>query len=257
MAKGKEVSVKKDNLPSTELNPFEGMGMTADSGFEEMTSRDRIVPFLRVLQSGSAQVKKAKPEFIEGASEGQLCIVSDKKVFDGDEGLYIIPVYYNTRWNEWGANRGGLKRVHDSETIMTQTQPKEENGKFKGNFLSNGNQIVEHRNLYAMVLDLSNNLLQPVIISAAGSQSKYMKQLTHILFSMRRNGIPLQNHMVKVLSTPQSNDEGDWYVMNFHRLGTLVDVTKEMELDWVLTETNLKDIKEFYDVCKSGAVKVE
>ena len=45
----------------------------ADSGvgFEEVTSSDLQIPFLRIIQALSPQLKKNDPAYIEGA--GQLC----------------------------------------------------------------------------------------------------------------------------------------------------------------------------------------
>jgi hypothetical protein len=249
---------------NTAVSAFEDFGFTADAGFEEMDSSDRIIPFLRVLQSGAAQLKQQKPEYIPEAREGNLLLTSEKKLYDGNEGVYVVPVYYNKRYNEWGANRGGLKGIHDDASILQKTiQKHRADGKFEGNFLPNGNQVVEHRNLYVMVVDPVNKMMTPAIISAASTQAKPMKELTNLLFSFKRQGIPLQYYLVKVRSFPTSNDSGDWSLMVFQRLGSLYSkeegkkLLQEMKLEWLLEPQNMKDLKEFYEMCKSGSIKTD
>ena len=57
-------------LPAGLAEAFE-----ADSGFgfEEVTSSDLQIPFLRIIQALSPQLKKSDAAFIEGAGQGDIC----------------------------------------------------------------------------------------------------------------------------------------------------------------------------------------
>ena len=52
------------------------------SGFEEVTSSDIQIPFIRIIQALSPQLKKTDPGFIQGASQGDIFNTVTKKVLD-------------------------------------------------------------------------------------------------------------------------------------------------------------------------------
>ena len=49
------------------------------SGFEEVTSSDIQIPFIRIIQALSPQLKKTDPSFIDGASQGAIFNTVTKK----------------------------------------------------------------------------------------------------------------------------------------------------------------------------------
>ena len=57
-----------DNLPDL-TTAFES---DIGSGFEEVTSSDIQIPFLRIIQALSPQLKKSDAGFIQGASSGDI-----------------------------------------------------------------------------------------------------------------------------------------------------------------------------------------
>jgi len=78
-----------------------------DLGFEK---GDVAIPFMRVLQSNSPQVKPKNPKYLDDAQAGGFLNTATNHVYDGDEGLFAVPVHFTkqaTLWTPRGADGGG------------------------------------------------------------------------------------------------------------------------------------------------------
>ena len=78
-ASGKKLEKKEANLPSELTAMFEA---DAGMGMENVGSEDVKIPFLRILQDLSPQVKEGK-EYIQGAKPGMIINSVSKKLYDG------------------------------------------------------------------------------------------------------------------------------------------------------------------------------
>ena len=74
--------------------------LSGGTGLEDTDSGDYAIPFVRVLQSGSPQLKKNHAKYIEGASQGMLFNTVSNAVYDGDEGILVIPCAYTKKYIE-------------------------------------------------------------------------------------------------------------------------------------------------------------
>ena len=89
-AKGVEVSADvMDDI-------FETAGEGASFDSSEMQ-----IPFVRIAQAMSPQLSKKKPEFIEGASQGDVYNTVTSQYWDGEEGIVVIPCYQTTKYLEF------------------------------------------------------------------------------------------------------------------------------------------------------------
>ena len=61
--------------------------LSGGTGLEDTSSEDYAIPFIRVLQSGSPQLKKSNGKYIEGAAQGMMFNTVTNRLYDGDEGL--------------------------------------------------------------------------------------------------------------------------------------------------------------------------
>jgi hypothetical protein len=74
---------------------------------------DVAIPFFRVLQSNSPQVKRQNGKFVEGAEAGQFFNSATQKVYSGDAGLFVVPVHFERQATLWlprgeGGSGGGF-----------------------------------------------------------------------------------------------------------------------------------------------------
>lgn len=251
-----DVAATEAKLPVAVANPFEGTGIKANAGFEEVDSSDIIIPFLRALQPLSPQLDESKPKYLPDAKKGQLVITGLNKLFDGKEGVYFIPVYYQKIWNQWKLRDqgGGLVAVHKNNTLMSETI-RDDKGR---DILPDGTQLVQHSNLYAVLVDTVNKEMTPVMISAATTQLKYMKGLITLLQSFQKRGFPMMANFCKVGTILETNEKGSWYSFQFERLGLLQEIDEQLGMGgWLTAPETIQNLVDFHKNCVAGMVKAD
>lgn len=108
MANGKTTkNTKKDD--SSFLNDMAGVG------FDNITTEDRSIPFLRVLQPLSPQIEEDSEEHIPGAKPGMFFNTVTNKLYGME--INLIPIRFQKVWLEWQPNRGGLVDRHEPGSI--------------------------------------------------------------------------------------------------------------------------------------------
>ena len=63
-------------------------------GLENVDKQDLALPFLKLLQSGSDETKKKHAKYVEGAEAGMFYNTVTKKLYSGEKGIEVIPVFY-------------------------------------------------------------------------------------------------------------------------------------------------------------------
>ena len=103
MSDNKEI-VKGKN---TEIAVSHGFEEYSGTGFSEVTTDDLSIPFLRVLAQLSPQVNKRDGAYVNGAEAGMLYNTVLNEVYDGEQGIDIVPCHYNRRFVEWTPREQG------------------------------------------------------------------------------------------------------------------------------------------------------
>ena len=70
-------------------------------GLENVDKQDLALPFLKLLQSGSDETKKKHAKYVEGAEAGMFYNTVTKKLYNCEQGIEVIPVYYKMTYPEW------------------------------------------------------------------------------------------------------------------------------------------------------------
>lgn len=113
---------------------------------------DLVVPFVRILQDLSPQVKKRDPAYIDGADVGMIFNTATAQLTPGEEGIVIVPVKYQHNVTEWvprGAGGGFVADHGDNLAILNEARKNE-----KGTLvLPNGNELVEAALYYALQIE--------------------------------------------------------------------------------------------------------
>ena len=89
--------VKKESGALATLDFVADSGM----GLENIEKSDLALPFLKLLQSGSYETKKKHAKYVEGAEAGMFYNTVTKKLYNGEKGIEIIPVFYKMTYPEW------------------------------------------------------------------------------------------------------------------------------------------------------------
>jgi len=243
MTKKNEVAEAKNNLPAMAMNFDEDAGQ----GYEEADRDSFAIPFIAILQALSPQVDESEGAYIEGAKQGMFMNTVTSDVFDGAEGLELVPVHYSRAFTEWGLreNGGGFKGEHAVEEGLHLDVTLDEK---KRAVMPNGNQIVDTRNHYVLVK--TKNGWQPIILSFTSTQlkksRKWMTSMNQIQVE-RTDGStytpPMFAHHYKMTTVKEKNDQGSWFGYKIERLG------------FVESPEVYEAAKAFREVIKSGEAK--
>jgi hypothetical protein len=97
------MSEEARNVTAKKSGSLATLDFVADSGMglENIDKSDLALPFLKLLQSGSDETKKKHAKYVEGAEAGMFYNTVTKKLYNGEKGIEVIPVFYRMTYPEW------------------------------------------------------------------------------------------------------------------------------------------------------------
>lgn len=184
----------------------------------EMFGRDDIaVPFIRILQSNSPEVKRSEAKFIEGAQEGDFFNTASLKIYKADEGVIVVPVFYTKSFTEWKPRTagGGLVKDHGSDSSILEQTTKNDK---KKDVLPNGNEVVSGALYYLLIVDPKTGEFEQAAMVLTSTQLKKARRWNSVMASLTvkhpKSGQPMRvqpYYMAYQLSTvAEKNDQGSW-----------------------------------------------
>ena len=229
--------VKKEEAGALAPNMFEA---DADKGSQNMGQDDLALPFLKVLGQLSPEVNERDGKHVEGAKPGMILNTVTKEIYDGTEGINVLPAHYERKLVEWqdrGDSKGAPVAIHNAESdIMSQTT----RDKSYKDRLPNGNYIENTANHFVIVLGKSPST---ALISMKATQLKITRAWNSGMMGLKlqgKNGMftpPTYSHIYKLKTVQMSNDKGTWFGWDVKMVGPIED-------------------KSVYDIAKSFAEKV-
>ena len=215
-------SKKVAELESSEVAVFDDDSLlSGGTGLEEASAGDYAIPFLRVLQSMSPQLKKSDGQYIAEAQEGNFFNSVTNKVYDGDTGVLIIPCAYKKKYIEWIPREKGGGFVSDQHDSAELTKcKKDDSGKF---IMENGNQLVETAEYYSLIAE-EDSAPEQVLLSLTSSQLRFSRRWNTMLNNATVNTAvgetvqaPMFTYTYRLTSIPQSNDQYSWMGLSVER----------------------------------------
>lgn len=213
---GKELVPVKENALVQQGGPVDSSIFESDagSGFDNIGIDDLAIPFITVLQAGSPQVKRGDQR-IEDASEGDIFNTVTNEVFNGEEGIFVIPCSYKKAWVEWvpRENGGGFVKQHDTDDILTETT-KDTKGR---DIMPNGNVIVPTAYHYVLVINPLTLDYSEGVLSLTSTQLKKSRKWNSLMSSLkltRQDGSkftpPMFGFIYHLKTKTESNELGSW-----------------------------------------------
>jgi len=147
------MSQETGDLTTKQGGALATLDFVSDSGMglENIDKSDLALPFLKLLQSGSDETKKKHAKYVEGAEAGMFYNTVTKKLYSGEKGIDVIPVFYKMTYPEWAPfeKREG-RPIHNDRGpgIMSQTTQNDRNK----DMLTNGNEIIKTANHFVNIL---------------------------------------------------------------------------------------------------------
>lgn len=201
----KEVAV----AASTQLAAFaDDMMADAGLGFENVSANDVAIPYLKVLQALSPELRGVTK--IAGAEEGLIINTVTGQLM---KEARIIPCAFKKSYVEWTPREagGGLVKEHTDEKILEKTKKNERNQ----DVLPNGNLIVT--TAYHYVLVLADGGFERALIAMSSTQLKksrrWLGQMMALQVKVGDKSFtpPPFSHSYHVGTGMETKDANSWY----------------------------------------------
>ena len=212
-------------------------------GFENVAAQDVAIPYLRILQALSGEVKRGSPKKVEGAEEGDIFNTGTGTVHKG--GITVIPCLFKKSWilhrpRTLEGKLGDFITVLSSEPTGTKVG--------RSFFDSEGNEAVDVADHYVVLVDGST--WSKALIRMGSTQLKASR-----FWLGRMQGIQWIRNNARV--TPPS-------FSHYYHLTTGLETKGENSwMGWIIgTEHQIMDMqlamyaKEFYKAIIGGTVQV-
>jgi hypothetical protein len=259
------VAVRPQNEVTVSAEEINAM-LQADAGKGVSTSPDdNLLPWIYLLQVGSAQVLRQKAEYIKGAVAGNIWPRGTQTLIDGDVGLTVIPCGMLPFWVEWKPDRAGLVGRHDYLwKQLDKGRPvdaKEIQDPKTGNNIwvrANGNHLVETRE--HAVMAFINGQWTPGVIAMSSTNLTVSKQWNGDILRKRLDP-PLDQispsaftfvYQLKTVAT--SNDKGSWHKWAVENGTGDGEITQTLAIGGMAL---YKQCRALFDSYMSGAKKAE
>ena len=224
MAVNKEVSVQ-ETPKATALAAVAAEFDAAPSGLDEVSARDVMVPRLAILQALSPQVTKTKPEFIQGAEQGDFCDIGTGDIFKGS--MEVLPCFFATIYLEWAPRDSGkgLAANHGTNASVVGQAKANDNNQL---ILPNGNLIQETATYFVLNLSAGGRRsFIPLAATQIRSSRRWMTLITAEKIK-RADGSeftpPIYYRSWKATPLSASNAKGTWWTWKFEPSVPVLDL---------------------------------
>ena len=262
MPKEKDVEVSETKALVVSAPSFLGDD-DYDAGFETADKDAYAIPFIQVLQKMSPAVDEDNPKYIKDAKPGMFLNTVSQRLYDGKDGILIVPCYFKRSFILWGAraNGGGFKGEFTPEDMAAMekdpTLVKTVDGKmFKPDEDGSVNEkksdhYSDTRSHYILLLDEKTGTVEQAILSLSSTQVKASKMF---MTSLRQRKVdrggqkatpPMYANVARVTTVGEANDKGTWSGVRFELEGLIKDADLFMEA------------KSFHHGVSSGALKAD
>jgi len=245
--KSKEVVVKEENAVAPLMDMF---AEDANAGLEDIGAEDMAIPFLKILSQLSPEIQKRDGKYIDGAEAGMILNNVSGEVFEGEEGILVVPVAYKREYIEWRPKDqgGGIVAFHDSNSEAVRSAVKGDKGR---DVMPNGNELQNTAQHYVLLLKEDGGYEQAVI-SMKSTQLKKSRRWNSMMMGLkmkRPDGSMFTpacySHSYHLTTVPESNDQGAWNGWKISNSGPLRDPEVYAAA------------KAFFDAVQAGETKVK
>lgn len=245
----------KNTIPATYDDDFYGeLAAHAGEGVSNNVD-DSIVPFLILAQDLTPEAKKRDPAYIDGLEPGMFFLRGTNKIWRPGE-VSVIPCAFQKWFVEWVPRDNGGGYVGRHETLPPDAHevpdPRDKTGKKMITVRANGNEIIETR--YHFVLILADDDVIPAVTALSSTGHTASRQWMYAIQNSRlvnpatgqRVQMPSYFKRYTLGAVLKSNPSGEWFVPNFVDIGA----------EGVLTDKALRSLgKQLHDSVNAGDLR--
>ena len=198
----------------------------AAKGLGAIGQEDLALPFLKILGQLSPEVNKRDGKYVEGAEPGMIFNSVTGDLFDGVNGIDVVPCFYKLEYIEWkdrGDGPGAPVAIYDSSSdIMSKTKA---DANYKDR-LPNGNYIEKTASHFVIIMGDNPST---ALISMKSTQLKISRKWNSMMSGIKmkgKNGLftPASfSHIYRLKTTQMSNDKGTWFGWEVSKVGPVTD----------------------------------
>lgn len=250
------VAVKEDQLP-VETEFLDELGTEEAHDF---SSDDVALPRITLLQQLSPQLKKGDPNYIEGASAGEFCNPVTGELWDGADGLTIIPVHRHTTYVEWRlrSKGGGIIKDRSNESGIQEVWESivpDENGH---RLVSPEVELLKSQEYFVLLVDEDTGMAEEAVITLSKTNYKHAKKFNTLIATTKirtSTGAMVNARMYaipyRVVAALERKDNNEWYVWKFSRHAKFNTVAELPDGRNIFNRA-----KSFAEMIKEGRVQV-
>lgn len=236
------------------MSPAELATATAGAGSSKVGHEELALPFIGLLQALSPQVNKRDDAYVESAEPGMFIETVSGAIWDGDEGLMIIPCHFSRHIIEWVKRKkgGGFVGVHSSDMAQAMANCQD---------LKNHDLVDTHQQ--AVLVRLPDGTwteaIYPMKSTALTPSRRWNSNIRTMKCEIDGETFPRLGDgplarwwsIWKITSAERSNDKGTFFVPQTpDRQVDLIDMGKEgAEI--------IGRAKAFQELCDAGAAQVD
>ena len=226
-----EVTTTKAPTPPATLTPSAAPAFLTK--YEEHRGRgvsyaaeDRLVPFIRLLQPGSPELKPKNEKFVREAEMGDIYFKNrSPEIIKADEGIIVQPCAYQKSWVEWvpRAKGGGFVARHDKRPSDTEERPNPEDPtKVRLYRKSTGNEVIETRYEYVRYRGA------PYVISFTSTGHTVWKEWNEIMINLSGKDASFAR-LYKLTPKLRTRNEYEWFVYTVEDAGWVTSEDEYLE----------------------------
>lgn len=239
------------------LAVFSAADLFADAGkgtLENVKLDDITIPRLAIIQASSDELKPKHAKYIAGAQIGQFANTLTQELFDGEQGIVIIPCHYTRDIREWSGKR--IVNRHPVDTKFTGVHLSKKDG--KGQWITvdgqqgpEEHQIVETAEFFVLHLR-PNGEMRRATIPMKSTALKVAKKLNSFTNEVRESfdgksfNPPSFGQVYLLTTVDETSIEGK----DFKNYGFKY-------LKFVDNAAVYSEAKKYYDDARQGAVQVQ
>lgn len=272
------ISPKKGALMS--MSDIQNLALSDSEGDLPFTKDDVAIPFLRVLQSNSPQVKKQNAKYVVGAEAGMFFNSATNRLW---EKIYLVPVWFArqaTLWRPRGEQGGGgfvaELPLADAEVLLKRCVRNEKNKDMTppmklGNMQNEEQlELVISAMYYSIVFNADDpGEFETIAFPLTSTQFKKARMWNALIKNARLPnpyGTPasyrpaMYGIAYQITTVPEQNTRGDWLGVKIVPWSPLLKAPKAgepLEPQFEGAAELYLAARDFEDLVKTGNVKVE
>lgn len=190
--------------------------LSDEAGFgTEFQKEELAIPFVKILQAMSNEVKKSEGEYVEGAEEGDLYHTVTNKAY---KKLLFVPCRFQHLLNQWRTREAGGGFVAAFEA-GDPAAPKTVKDEFRDVVVDNPETYIDNTLQYiGLVMDDDGNNLGPAVVSFKSTGLKIARRFNAAISAkkLRKSDgsefrAPIFSHMYELTTKSERNAKGSWF----------------------------------------------